>query len=231
VLDAFRIIWLSLTDFWGDFVLLLTFNLIWVLAALLPTLPFFLLGTISWTVVALAVLLALPLPIVSGALCYVTNQVSRGLMPDLGMFASGVRRYWRKSLLVTLINLLVVATVLVNLYFYGNVLPGGWTSIIVALWLVASLYWLLAQIYWFPMILELKNESVLLALRNSLAMVLVSPGFTLLLGLLLAVMVVLFVVTSLPAVLFLGSASMLVANHATRSRLAAIQHKPYPPRS
>jgi hypothetical protein len=231
VLDAFRIIWLGLTDFWGDFVLLLLFNLIWALATLLPTLPFFSLGTISWPAAALAVLLALPLPIVSGALCYVTNQVSRGLVPDLGMFATGVRRYWRKSLLVALINLLVVATVVINLRFYGGVLQGGWTGIIVALWLVASLYWLLAQIYWFPMILELENESVWLALRNSLAMVLVTPGFTLLLGLLLAVMAVLFVVTSLPAVLFLGSVSMLITNHATRSRLAKIQDKPYPPRS
>jgi ABC-type dipeptide/oligopeptide/nickel transport system permease subunit len=81
------------------------------------------------------------------------------------------------------------------------------------------------------MILELENERVVLALRNSLAMVLVAPGFTLLLGLLLAAMAALFVVTTLPAVLFLGSVWMLIANHATRSRLAAIQHKPYPPRS
>jgi hypothetical protein len=231
VLDVFRIIWLGLTDFWDDFVLLLMFNLVWSLTMLLPTLPFFALGTINLPAVALAVLLALPLPIASGALCYVTNQVSRGLIPDLGMFTTGVRRYWGKSLLVALINLLASVTVLINLHFYGSVLQGPWTSVVVTVGLVAFLYWLLAQIYWFPMLLELESESVLLALRNSLAMVLVSPGFTLLLGLLLAVMGALFVVTSLPAVLFMGSVFLLIANHATRSRLAAIQKKPYPPTS
>lgn len=231
MLDTFRIIWLGLTDFWGDFVLMLMFNLVWSLVSLLPTLPFLALGTISWPAVALAVLLALPLPVVSGALCYVANQVSRGLVPDLGMFSTGVRRYWRKSLLVALVNMVVVATVLVNLRFYGGILQGGWTSIIVVVWLVASIYWLLVQIYWFPMILELESESVWLALRNSLVMVLVSPGFTLLLGLLLAVMAVAFVATSLPAVLFLGSVFFLITNHATRSRLAAVQNRPYPPRS
>lgn len=229
MLDAFRIIWLSVTDFWDDFVLLLMFNLVWSLATLLPTLPFLILGTISLPAVALAVLLALPLPVASGALCYVTNQVSRGLIPDLGMFATGVRRYWGKSLLVALINFLAVVAVFVNIRFYGTVLQGAWTSVVVALWLVASLYWLLAQIYWFPMILELESESVLLALRNSLAMVLVSPGFTIFLGLLLAVLGIVFVVLSLPAVLVLGSLFLLIANHATRSRLARIQNKPYPP--
>lgn len=230
MLDAFRLIWLSTKDFWDDFVLLLMFNLVWSLTALLPSLPFFFLGTINVPAVAMAFVLALPFLVASGALCYVTNQVTRGRIPDLGMFATGVRRYWAKSLLVALINLLAVVAVFINLRFYGTVLQGAWTSIVVALWWVASLYWLLAQIYWFPMILELESESVLLALRNSLAMVLVTPGFTLLLGLILAVLGVLFVVLSLPAVLVMGTLFFLIANHATRSRLAAIQEKPYPPR-
>lgn len=231
MLDVFRIIWFGIQDFWDELLMLLILNLLWSLTVLLPSLPFFLLGTINLTAVTLAILLALPLPIVSGALCFVANQVSRGLIPSLGMFATGLRRYWAKSLLVALINLLAIVAVFLNLRFYGSVLQGTWTSIVVGLWLVAFLYWLLAQIYWFPMILELESESVLLGLRNSLALVLVTPGFTLLLGLVLVVLGVLFVATSLPAVLFMGSLFLLTANHATRSRLAKIQEKPYRPGS
>lgn len=231
MLDVFRIIWISIVEFWESFVLLLLFNLLWSLTVLLPSLPFLVLETISLPAVGVALLLAIPIPIVSGALAYVTNQVSRGLVPDLGMFATGLRRYWAKSLLVALINLLAIVAVFLNLRFYGSVLQGTWTSIVVGLWLVAFLYWLLAQIYWFPMILELESESVLLGLRNSLALVLVTPGFTLLLGLVLVVLGVLFVATSLPAVLFMGSLFLLTANHATRSRLAKIQEKPYRPGS
>lgn len=227
MLDVFRIVGFSIQDFWGEFVHLVMFNLLWSLAALLPSLPFFLVGTINLTSVALAAVLALPLPIVSAALCYVTNQVSRGRIPDLGMFATGLRRYWAKGLLVAFVNVLAVVAFLVNLRFYGTVLQGAWTTVVVAVWLVASVYWLLVQIYWFPMILELESERVWLGLRNSLALVLVSPGFTLLLGLILVVVGVVLVVTSLPAVVFMGSFFLLVANHATRSRLARIQKKPY----
>jgi hypothetical protein len=227
MLDVFRIIWFGIQDFWNEFVLLMLFNLVWSLTVVLPSLPFLLLGTINLTSVSLAALLALPLPIVSGALCYVTNQVSRGLIPDLGMFATGLRRYWAKSLLVALINVLAIVAVVVNLRFYGTVLQGIWTSVVVAAWVVASACWLLAQIYWFPMVLELESESVWLGLRTSLALVLVSPGFTLLLGLILVLLGVVLVVTSLPAVLAMGSLFLLIANHATRSRLAHIQKKPY----
>jgi hypothetical protein len=227
MLDAFRIVQFSIQDLWDEFVMLVMFNLLWSLTVLLPTLPVMLLGTLNLTSVALAVLLALPLPIVSGALCYVTNQVSRGRIPDLEMLAIGLRRYWRKSLLVAGINLLVFVSVLFTLHFYATVLQGAWTRVIVAAWLVALVYWLLAQIYWFPMILELESESVWVGLRNSLALVLVSPGFTLLLGLIVVVLGVVLVATVLPAGVVLGSFFLLVTNHATRSRLAQIQKKPY----
>lgn len=227
MLNVFRIIWFGIQDFWDELLLLLILNLMWSLTVLLPTLPFVVLGSINLTAVALALFLALPLPIVSGALCYVTNQVSRGLIPNLGMFTTGLRRYWAKSLLVALVNVLAIVVVFFNLRFYGAVLQGIWTRVVVAAWLVASVYWLLAQIYWFPMILELESESVWVGLRNSLALVLVAPGFTLLLGLILVVVGVVLVALTLPAVLVLGSLFLLITNHATRSRLAQIQKKPY----
>ena len=227
MLDVFRIIWFGIQDFWDELLMLLILNLLWSLTVLLPSLPFFLLGTINLTAVTLAILLALPLPIVSGALCFVANQVSRGLIPSLGMFATGLRRYWAKSLVVALVNVLAIVVVFFNLRFYGTVMEGVWTYVIVAAWLVASAYWLLAQIYWFPMILELESESVWVGLRNSLALVLVAPGFTLLLGLILVVAGVVLVALTVPAVLGLGSLFLLIANHATRSRLAQVQKKPY----
>jgi hypothetical protein len=213
MLDVFRIVRFSIQDFWDEFVMLVLFNLLWSLAVFLPSLPVLLLGTLNPTSVGLAALLALPLPVVSGALCYVTNQVSRGRIPDLGTLAIGLRRYWRKSLLVAGINVLALVAVLFTLY--------------VVAWLVASVYWLLTQIYWFPMILELESESVWIGLRHSLALVLVSPGFTLLLGLILVVLGVVLVVTTLPAVVVLASFFLLIANHATRNRLAQIQKKSY----
>lgn len=230
MLDALRVARFSLKDFWEEFVWLVSLNLLWSLAAILPFAPLFVLSNLSsvW-VLAAGLPLALPLPIVSGALCFVTNQVSRGKVAGWKTFVTGLRRYWAKSLAVALINLVVLILIGVNLQFYALVLEGTWTNFAFSAWLVVGIYWLLTQVFWFPMILELENEKVLLALRNSLVMVLVTPGFSVTLGVLLVVLVVLCVVLSVPLVMMMAALLLLIANHATRSRLAFVQKKPYTP--
>jgi hypothetical protein len=96
-------------------------------------------------------------------------------------------------------------------------------------WLVVTVYWLLVQVFWFPMILELESEKVLLALRNALGMVIITPGFSLTLAAILVVIIVLSIILTVPALLILASLYLLIANHATRSRLAYAQRKPYGP--
>jgi hypothetical protein len=228
--DALSITWRSLKEVWDDFLLLVALNVVWALAVGLPFVPIFMLTNVDFMVVlALGLLLALPLPIVSGALCFVTNQISRGKVVGWGTFATGIRRYWAKSLLVALINLVVVILIVANIWFYGNFLEGTWTNFALSAWLVVTVYWLLVQVFWFPMILELESEKVLLALRNALGMVIITPGFSLTLAAILVVIIVLSIILTVPALLILASLYLLIANHATRSRLAYAQRKPYGP--
>jgi hypothetical protein len=230
MIDALRVARYSLKDFWEEFVWLVLLNLLWTLTAILPFAPLFMLnGLGSIWVVAAGLPLALPLPIVSGALCFVTNQVSRGKVAGWKTFVSGLRRYWAKSLAVALINLVVLILIGINLQFYALVLEGTWTNFAFSAWLVVGIYWLLTQVFWFPMILELENEKVLLALRNALVMVLVTPGFSITLAVLIVVVAALSVVLSIPLVIMMASLLLLVSNHATRSRLAFVQKKPYTP--
>jgi hypothetical protein len=230
MIDALRIIWFSLKDLWEEFVLLVALNLLWALTVALPVTPFFLLqgGDPIWRLAA-SLLLAIPLPIVSGALCFVANQIARGKFVGWGTFWTGLRRYWAKSLIVALINLVVLILLATNLQFYGAVLEGMWTNFALSAWLVVGIYWLLVQIFWFPMLLELEDEQILVALRNALAMVIITPGFTLSLGTAILVLSVLGVVLTVPALLFMASLLLLICNHATRSRLARVQKKPYLP--
>ncbi|MGD2205733.1 MAG: hypothetical protein PVH17_03045 [Anaerolineae bacterium] len=230
MIDALRVVRFSLRDYWDEFVWLILLNLLWTLVAVLPLVPLFALGNVApaWVIPA-GLLLALPLPIVSGALCFVTNQVSRGKAVDWQTFVQGVRRYWLKSLIVAGINLIALILIAANLQFYSAILQGSWTDFALSAWLVVGIYWLLVQVFWFSLILELKNESVLLALRNALAMVIVTPGFTLTLAVVMVALGALCVVLSVPAVLMLASLFLLIANHATRSRLAYIQKEPYRP--
>jgi hypothetical protein len=227
--EAFRVIKYSLRDFWDEFVMLVALNILWFVAVALPVLALLGLSGINqiWALVV-SVLFLIPVAIASGALCFVTNQISRGRAASWGTFATGIRRYWTKSIVVAVVNLFVLVLLLTNLQFYG-LMEGAWTNFAVAIWLVLGLYWLLVQVFWFPMILELENEKVVLALRNALAMVLITPGFSLTLGIVLVVLVVLCVAFTVPVILLMASLFLLIANHATRSRLAFAQKKPYRP--
>jgi len=232
MIDALRVARFSLKDCWEEIMLLVLLNILWSLAALLPTIPLFVLQAVNLILaLAFSLILFLPLPIISGALAFVTNQISRGKAVGWETFTFGLRRYWAKSLVVAAINLVVFLLLVANLWFYGSVLQGIWTDIAVSVWLVAGLYWLLVQVFWFPMILELESEQVFVALRNALAMVVITPGFSLTLGVIILVLALLCIALTVPFVLFMAALLLLVANHATRSRLAYAQKKPYEPRT
>jgi hypothetical protein len=132
-------------------------------------------------------------------------------------------------LVVGLINLVVLILVAANFQFYGVIMQGGWTGFALAAWVAVSLYWLLVQIYWFPMILEMEDEKILLGLRNALALVIVTPVFSVTVGVLSVVLAGLCIGLTVPLLLFMASLLSLVGNHATRSRLAHVRKKPYHP--
>ncbi|MGD8626786.1 MAG: hypothetical protein PVJ34_19770 [Anaerolineae bacterium] len=231
MLDVLRVIRYSLKDLWDEFVLLIMLNLFWTFAAALPLAPFFFLPTSASLILilGLTLLLLLPLPIVSAGICFVTNQITRGRAVDLGTFARGARRYWLKALAVAGINLVVLVLIASNLQFYAVVLEGAWTNIALAIWLVVGLYWLVAQLYWFPMLLELEEEKVLIALRNALVLIVVAPVFSLALALFVLILALACILLTVPAVLVMACLLLLVVNHATRSRLAAARKEPYRP--
>ena len=230
MVDALRVVKFSLRDFWDEFVMLALLNVLWSLTVMLPVVPLFVFKSLNLIgVLAISLPLALPLPIVSGALCFVTNQVARGKTINWGTFAVGLNRYWAKSLAVGLMNLIVLVLIAVNVQFYGFILKGTWTNFALSAWLVVGIYWLLVQVFWFPMILELEGEKVLLALRNALVLVIITPGFSLTLAVLIVVIGAVCIALSVPAVLIMASLLLLISNHATRSRLAHIQKKPYRP--
>jgi hypothetical protein len=226
MLDALRVTWQSIRSFWEDLVLLVILDVIWSLCVLLIVAPVWLLGSTNLVLgLALSLALSWPLPVVSGALCFVANQIARDQIVGWDTFGTGLRRYWAKSLVVALVNVVALVLIAANIQFYAYILQGTWTDFAVIAWIALAAYWLAVQIYWFPMILELENEKVLVALRNALGLVLISPGFSLLLTVILVVLVALCLVLTIPAVLFMACLVLLIANYATRSRLALVQRK------
>jgi hypothetical protein len=226
MVDALKVTWQSLKDLWDEFVILIMLNVIWGLSLLLALAPLFLLGSADLGLaLVLSLLFSIPIPIVSGALCFVTNQIAHERAVGWDTFVTGLRLYWRKSLVVAFINLVALILIVANLWFYAFYLEGDWTILAVAAWILLSLYWAITQIYWFPMLLELEDEKVLLALRNALSLVLVSPGFSLVLALVLLVLTVLCIGLTIPLPLFMAVLLLLIINRATIYRIAVIRAK------
>jgi hypothetical protein len=75
------------------------------------------------------------------------------------------------------------------------------------------------------MLLELEDEKVLLALRNALSLVLVSPGFSLVLAAVLLVLTILCIGLTIPLPLFMAVLLLLIINRATIHRIAVIRAK------
>jgi len=226
MIDALRVTWQSLKDLWEEFVLLIMMNIFWSLAALLALAPLLLLGGSDLVLgLGLSFLLFWLLPILTGALCFVANQVVRGNAIGWGTFATGLRRYWLKSIIVTAISLVILALIAINIQFYAAILQGTWALFAVSIWIVIGIYWLMVQVYWFPMLLELENEKVSLSLRNALALPLVSPGFSLAVFVMLILLAALSLALMVPLPLFMAALLLLVVNRSTRSRLEVIRQK------
>ena len=226
MIDALRVTLHSLKDLWEEFVILIMMNILWTFAALLALAPLPLLGASDpFLALGLSFLLFWLLPIITGALCFVANQVVRGNAVGWGTFATGLRRYWLKSIIVTAISLIVLVLIAINIQFYAVVLEGPWTIFAVSIWIVLGIYWLIVQVYWFPMLLELESEKVLLSLRNALALPFVSLGFSLTIFVVLVLLVALSIALMVPLPLFLTALLLLIANRTTRSRIEMIQRK------
>ena len=226
MIDALRVAWQSLKDLWDEMVFLIVLNVAWSLLSLLAALPLLLLFESDLVVgLAFSIVLFWLLSIASGALCFVANQITRGYAVGWGTFAHGLKRYWLKSLIVAIINLIVLALIAFNIMFYALQIQGAWTYFAVSIWGAIGIYWLLVQVYWFPMLLEMKSEKIFASLRNALALPFITPGFSTTILLVLVLLVALSTFLMVPLALFMIVLLLLIMNNATRNRLEMIRQK------
>jgi len=171
--DIFRTFWEALNDFWDELFLLTLMNVVTVLLAIpVVTLP----------------------PALAG-LWNVANRVVNGKAISWSDYFEGFRRYFWKAWGLALVNILVVVTLLVNIWFYAQentpfAINENVSLLIQAFFVMASAMWLLYQMYPLAMLLEQENQQLRLALRNAAAVFLTNPLFSLVLGLWLLIMVI-----------------------------------------
>jgi len=186
----------ALSDWWDDWINMALISLVWLLC---------------WVTIVLG-------PPATFGLYYVTNQLVRGRSLGLRGFLEGGRRYFLKSWLWMLLNLAAAAVSAVNIWFYGQ-LDADWAGIARAFPLFLGLTWLVVQFYALPYLMEQKDESLKLALRNGLFTLLAAPGYTAVVAGLAAIVAVLSVWLVAPLLLGVPCLIAALGNRAVQERL------------
>jgi uncharacterized membrane protein YesL len=200
----------ALRDWWDDWINMVVINLVWLLC---------------WLTVVLG-------PPATFGIYYVTNRLAHGeSLGPRGLFEGG-KRYFSHSWLWMLLNLAVGLLVTVNMMFYQQ-FASVWAQFLQAFHLFLGLTWLVVQFYALPYLMEQERKHLGIALRNGLFTALASPGYTLVVAVLAALVVVLSLVVIVP--LFLGGPCLIAAlgNRAVRERLETyrVREREYDERS
>jgi hypothetical protein len=226
VSKAFKVVWQALKDTWGDLFMLSVLNLIWFLCILGPPLiPMIPVTSIALLprLVALGVLFALILPVMTAAFYPVSHRVATGKTFHLSDYWDGVKTYWWRAILWFLANAMAVVLWWTNLNFYAGQIPRIWklqqipavwpVVLINGFWTSVFFVWLLTQMYFWPMMMVQKDPNIAQAWRNGLVLVLRFPVFSLLIGIIGLILLALSIVLMAPLFLFaMGLLAILYSN-------------------
>jgi hypothetical protein len=193
----FQVILQSLRDWWDEWFNILVVGVVWLLC---------------W----LTVLLGPPATL---GLYHVAHALAHGESLGLsGLFAGG-RRYFFTSWRWALVNLAAIIVLFVNFVFYGQV-DAVWGVFLQGLFIGLGVLWWVVQFFTLPYLMEQEQPQLRLALRNGLLTVLASPGYTLVLVGVAALIIAFSLLLVMP--LFLGI-PCLIALLGTRAVMERIE--------
>jgi hypothetical protein len=200
VSEVLRITWRSIKALWGDLIILVLMNFVTIAPVILMLFFFYELAVsleagnlvLTGIFAVLTVISLIPLPPAMAGLWSAANRVADELAIHWSDYFEGFRRYFWKSLGLALVNILILAILLSNVWFYapGNNpfnLDPGISLAIQLLFLLLTALWLAYQMYPMAMLLEQTDQRLRTALRNAAVLLITRPGFGILLALVLAV--------------------------------------------
>lgn len=152
--EAMGVFWQSLKDTWEELYSIAIVNLVWLFASL--------------TIVLF--------PVTAAGMYYVTNRVAHGKTFGFSDFIDGIKRFWWRSLVWFLVNIVAVGLFAVNIWFYSS-FEGSWVVVIGGLWLALLVFWLSMQIYFWPILIEQSETKMIQAWRNAAYLILANPFY------------------------------------------------------
>lgn len=158
----------------------------------------------SWfdLVGAVLVWLAAQVTIVLGppatfGLVYTTHALINGESLGPKGVIEGGRKYFGKSWLWALLNIVVIAIIYANFYFYGQ-MESVWGAYGQLFTILIGWIWLVTQCYTVVFMMEMTEKKLFLAIRNGFFTSMASPVFSLIITLFSLIVIILSAVIVLP---------------------------------
>jgi uncharacterized membrane protein YesL len=167
-----------------------------------------------WLALSLTIVLMPPATV---AMFEATHELAHGRLVSVAEYLGAVRRRFGPACGWGLLNLAVGTLLAVNVVFYDR--PEPWAAAIRSLFLVAALVWTVAQLLVWPYVFEQADHSLRRAVRNALLTVVAAPGFSIVLGGIVALLVVASVALLVPLATITTALLCLMGNHAVLDRL------------
>jgi len=195
--DAWHVIRAALRDTWNDLLTTAVVNLLWLVLTLL----------------------VVTAPPAALALFYVGNRIAHGEPTDTGDFLQAVRRFWGVGWRWGLVNGALIFILIADAILTGRLGQSSGARLAQGLYLAGLGIWLLLQLYVLPFLCEQESPGLRLALRNGAVMMGANIRFSVALGILLLIALLVgtafFLVTVAAGGVFLA----LAGNHAVLNRL------------
>lgn len=199
-IDPLSSLWEALQDAWDAALELILINLLW----------------------ALFTVLIVTLPGAMAGLFYTANRLAHREVVGWRTFFQGFRQYFWLGLRWAALNLVILALLGFNFWFYGEIEP-AWSEWLRGIFLGLIFLWVSLQLFTFPLLLEQEDQRVFTALRNSLVLYLSFPKYSLLVLFLTAVLAVISVLLQIPWLIITVSLSAFLASRAAVQMIEDMQ--------
>lgn len=160
-------------------------------------------------VALVAILLSLTIMLYPLAIFGIYEQaldLTHGIRTGIIGFWKGFKGYWRKSLPWGLLNLLVITILGFNIWFYRNV-DHPIALILMVLMVLLVLTWVIWQFYSVSCFFLQEEKSFKVAWKNGWAIIVLQPGYALVIAVVMLMLLGLSLITFIP--LFLGSVPLI----------------------
>lgn len=180
----------STTDLWDEMLLMLVFNIIWIVG----------------------MLLVIPLPFVTFGLFYICYNVAQGKGIKFTQFFRYGRDTWKPAYIWGMINIFALGVFAFNIMFYAQ-FSTSWAAMLRVMFTSLIVVWLLWQLVAVALYPRLVEPGFRLAAQNAAVLIGKNPVVVVLLGLLIAFLVaVSSVVPAFGIALGVSLTALLVTN-------------------